>query len=188
MRKAGGVYYTPEYIVRYIVGKHVGKLIEGKKPEEIKEMRFADIACGSGSFLLGVYDVLLRYHTAYYKPHEEARSAGGPDAVEAADGKFRLSHRAKKRDFAQEHLRRGHGRAGGRSGAVFALSQIAGRRDDRDGASPSAEFRRNDAARYDAKIIYGNSLIDWDILDGGLFERSEERKLYPLGFAGNFPK
>ena len=60
VRKAGGVYYTPEYIVRYIVENTVGKLIEGKTPEQIAEMRFADIACGSGSFLLGVFDLLLR--------------------------------------------------------------------------------------------------------------------------------
>ena len=33
VRKAGGVYYTPEYIVRYIVANTVGKLIEGKTPD-----------------------------------------------------------------------------------------------------------------------------------------------------------
>jgi len=44
----------------------VGKLIEGKTPEQIAEMAFADIACGSGSFLIEVYDVLLEYHTKYY--------------------------------------------------------------------------------------------------------------------------
>ena len=43
VRKAGGVYYTPEYIVRYIVENTVGKLIEGKNPDEIKDMRFADL-------------------------------------------------------------------------------------------------------------------------------------------------
>ena len=48
VRKAGGVYYTPEYIVRYIVQNTVGKLIAGKPPAQIAEMRFADIACGSG--------------------------------------------------------------------------------------------------------------------------------------------
>ena len=63
VRKAGGVYYTPEYIVRYIVENTVGKLIAGKTPAQIAEMRFADIACGSGSFLLGVYDLLIRHHT-----------------------------------------------------------------------------------------------------------------------------
>ena len=63
VRKAGGVYYTPEYIVRYIVENTVDALIKGKTPAQIAEMRFADIACGSGSFLLGVYDLLIRYHT-----------------------------------------------------------------------------------------------------------------------------
>jgi adenine-specific DNA-methyltransferase len=66
VRKARGVYYTPEYIVRYIVDATVGKLIEKKTPSQIAEMRFADIACGSGSFLLGVFDLLLRYHTKFY--------------------------------------------------------------------------------------------------------------------------
>jgi len=69
VRKAGGVYYTPEYIVRYIVENTVGKLIAGKTPAQIAGMRFADIACGSGSFLLGVYDLLIRHHTAYYNQY-----------------------------------------------------------------------------------------------------------------------
>ena len=34
VRKAGGVYYTPRYIVEYIVGQTVGKLLAGRKPEE----------------------------------------------------------------------------------------------------------------------------------------------------------
>ncbi len=35
VRKAGGVYYTPQYIVEYIVKNTVGKLIDGKTPKEI---------------------------------------------------------------------------------------------------------------------------------------------------------
>src|SRR5205085_4126817 len=76
VRKAGGVYYTPEYIVRYIVENTVGNLIEGKTPAQIQEMRFADIACGSGSFLLGVYDTLLRYHATYYNRTKKNRDIG----------------------------------------------------------------------------------------------------------------
>jgi len=56
VRKAGGVYYTPMYIVDYIVKNTVGKIIDGLTPKQIAEKRFADIACGSGSFLIGVYD------------------------------------------------------------------------------------------------------------------------------------
>jgi adenine-specific DNA-methyltransferase len=73
VRKAGGVYYTPEYVVRYIAENTVGKLIEGKSPSQIAEMRFADISCGSGSFLLGIYDNLLRYHSKWY--NENPRKA-----------------------------------------------------------------------------------------------------------------
>ena len=32
VKKAGGVYYTPTYIVEYIVKNTVGKLLEGKNP------------------------------------------------------------------------------------------------------------------------------------------------------------
>jgi len=34
VRKAGGVYYTPVYIVNYIVNQAIGRLVEGKTPDE----------------------------------------------------------------------------------------------------------------------------------------------------------
>lgn len=66
VRKAGGVYYTPEYIVHYIVENTVGKKIAGLNPEEIKKIKIVDPACGSGSFLLGAYSSLLDYHAKWY--------------------------------------------------------------------------------------------------------------------------
>nr|QNO53354.1 hypothetical protein KFLEFLPM_00007 [Methanosarcinales archaeon ANME-1 ERB6] len=79
VKKAGGVYYTPQYIVDYIVKNTVGKLVEGngKTPEEIAEIKILDPACGSGSFLIGAYTYLLRYHLDWYttnnpKQHKEA--------------------------------------------------------------------------------------------------------------------
>jgi len=35
VKKAGGVYYTPTYIVDYIVKSTVGKLLEGKSPKQV---------------------------------------------------------------------------------------------------------------------------------------------------------
>ncbi|MEA2033472.1 MAG: TaqI-like C-terminal specificity domain-containing protein [Euryarchaeota archaeon] len=79
VKKAGGVYYTPQYIVDYIVKNTVGKLVEGngKTPEEIAKIKILDPACGSGSFLIGAYTYLLRYHLDWYlnnkpKQHKEA--------------------------------------------------------------------------------------------------------------------
>ncbi len=66
VRKAGGVYYTPQYIVEYIVKNTVGKLLEGKTPKEIEKIKIVDPACGSGSFLIGAYQYLLDWHLSYY--------------------------------------------------------------------------------------------------------------------------
>ncbi|MTV61618.1 N-6 DNA methylase, partial [Streptococcus pneumoniae] len=71
VRKAGGVFYTPTYIVDYIVQNTVGKLIENKIPKEISEFAFADISCGSGSFLIGMFDYLIQYHTRWYNAHPD---------------------------------------------------------------------------------------------------------------------
>ena len=69
VRKAGGVYYTPKYIVDYIVKNTVGKIVEGKSPKQIEKIRILDPACGSGSFLLGAYRYLIDYHLKYYREH-----------------------------------------------------------------------------------------------------------------------
>ena len=66
VRKAGGVYYTPKYIVDYIVENTVGKLTENKTPRQIEKLKICDPACGSGSFLIGAYQFLLDWHLKYY--------------------------------------------------------------------------------------------------------------------------
>ena len=77
VRKAGGVYYTPSYIVDYIVKNTVGKLLEGKTPNEASRLRILDPACGSGSFLIGAYQLLLKWHLDWYVNHDPAKWAGG---------------------------------------------------------------------------------------------------------------
>ena len=56
VRKAGGVYYTPRYIVDYIVEQTVGKLLDDQPPEKTLALRLLDPACGSGSFLIRVFE------------------------------------------------------------------------------------------------------------------------------------
>ncbi|MDO9538762.1 MAG: TaqI-like C-terminal specificity domain-containing protein [Methanocalculus sp.] len=69
VRKAGGVFYTPTYIVDYIVEKTVGELVSGKTPKEVSDIRILDPACGSGSFLIGAYQYLLDWHRDWYIEH-----------------------------------------------------------------------------------------------------------------------
>ena len=60
-RKEQGIYYTPSYIVDYIVKNTVGEFIKTHTPEEIKKVRILDPACGSGSFLIRAYKKLENY-------------------------------------------------------------------------------------------------------------------------------
>ncbi len=64
--KAGGVYYTPTYIVDYMVKSTLGRLLEGKTPKQIAKIRVLDPACGSGSFLIGAYQFLLNWYRDRY--------------------------------------------------------------------------------------------------------------------------
>ncbi len=66
VKKAGGVFYTPQYIVEYIVKHTVGELLKDKTPREWSKLRILDPACGSGSFLIGAYQFLLDRHRDWY--------------------------------------------------------------------------------------------------------------------------
>jgi adenine-specific DNA-methyltransferase len=66
IRKAGGIYYTPEYVVEYILENTIGKLIKDKTPKQIEEIKILDSACGSGTFLVRAYNYLLNYHLGWY--------------------------------------------------------------------------------------------------------------------------
>lgn len=169
VRKAGGVYYTPEYIVRYIVENSVGQLIEGKTPEEISQMHFADISCGSGSFLLGVFDLLLRYHRTYYnaskKRKAEGRRAG---CVELPDKTLQLSLK-QKRAILTNNI---YGvDIDAQAVEVAQLSLYLKLLEDETTASArlyQIELGDKLLPSLSKNIIGGNSLIDWDILSGKL--------------------
>ncbi len=98
VKKAGGVYYTPTYIVEYIVKQTVGKLVEGRSPKQVAKLRILDPACGSGSFLINAYQFLLDWHHGYYLAHNPAGFARGrnPVLVEMPGG-WKLTIAERKR-------------------------------------------------------------------------------------------
>jgi len=66
-KKAGGVYYTPRYIVEYIVDNTLGKKLEEcRTPSDVAKIKILDPACGSGSFLLVAFQKLLDWHKKWY--------------------------------------------------------------------------------------------------------------------------
>ena len=62
VRKEGGVYYTPSFIVNYMVEHSLGALLKNKTLDEAAKIKIVDPSCGAGVFLLGVYQYLLDWH------------------------------------------------------------------------------------------------------------------------------
>jgi type I restriction-modification system DNA methylase subunit len=74
-RKEQGIYYTPSYIVDYIVKNTVGEYIRTHTPEEIRNVKILDPSCGSGSFLIKAYKELENYWNNYYKTNKQIPKA-----------------------------------------------------------------------------------------------------------------
>ena len=96
VQKAGGVYYTPPYIVRYIVKQTIGKKVEGKTPEQVAKMHFVDPACGSGSFLVGAYQYLLDWHLNYYLENAAKSERAGKIYKDAITKEYKLAIEEKR--------------------------------------------------------------------------------------------
>lgn len=67
------VVSTPHEIVRYMTEISLDKLISDKSPDEIINMKFSDIACGSGVYLVEVYDQISNYFIDWYINHDISR-------------------------------------------------------------------------------------------------------------------
>jgi type I restriction-modification system DNA methylase subunit len=80
IRKQDGIFYTPKYITEHIVNSTIGKMCKDKKielgldsenidaekyieyQEFLQNLKILDPACGSGAFLNGAFDYLVREH------------------------------------------------------------------------------------------------------------------------------
>ncbi|MBI5332834.1 MAG: N-6 DNA methylase [Candidatus Aenigmarchaeota archaeon] len=55
-RKQGGIYYTPEFLVDFLVSSTLGELLKKcKTPADVLKIRVLDPACGSGTFLVRAF-------------------------------------------------------------------------------------------------------------------------------------
>lgn len=95
VKKANGVVYTPDHIVREIVRHALGGALSRKTPETLGPLAVLDPACGSGTFLIEAFQVLHDWHLDHYaKGPRKFLKAGKLDA--AGEG-ARLSLKEKKR-------------------------------------------------------------------------------------------
>ena len=104
VRKAGGIYYTPTYIVSYMVRQTVDRLLNGEEHRaapitlrKASSLRILDPACGSGTFLIEAYQRLLDWHLTQYRKNPEHYSRGAqPKLFKTKNGEWRLTTTERK--------------------------------------------------------------------------------------------
>ncbi len=185
VRKAGGVYYTPQYVVEYIVKNTVGKIIEGKTPKQISDVKIVDPACGSGSFLIGAYQFLLDYHKNYYT--DNGTKTGKKDSPTTPQGN--LTSAEKKRIL----LNNIYGvDIDTNAVEVTKLSLLLKCMEGETETSLSQQYQlwhERILPSLDNNIKSGNSLVDEDYYDGIIdFEPAVEKKIKPFNWKKAFPE
>lgn len=186
VRKAGGVFYTPSYIVDYIVKNTVGRLLENKTPTQVSKLRVVDPACGSGSFLIGAYQYLLDWHEKYYLENDPTSYTKGknPALVAADGGGWRLTNAERKRilvnniygvDIDPQAVE------------VTKLSLLLKLLETTSGQL-SFGFERI-LPDLGHNIRCGNSLIGWDYFQNQIFpDENELRRINPFDWQHAFPE
>jgi hypothetical protein len=184
VRKAGGVYYTPQYIVEYIVDQTVGKLVEDKTPKEVSKLRIVDPACGSGSFLIGAYQFLLNWHKDFYSNNGKLPKKGSPLTPEGnlttAEKKRILLNNIYGVDIDLNAVE------------VTKLSLLLKCMEGETNASIQHQlklFNERVLPTLDNNIKCGNSLVDTDFYDGQFdFDPGAEKKVKPFNWQQAFPE
>ncbi|MFA5974496.1 MAG: N-6 DNA methylase [Lentimicrobiaceae bacterium] len=185
VRKAGGVYYTPQYVVDYIVKNTVGKLIDGKTPKQIAGIKIVDPACGSGSFLIGAYQYLIDFHKNYYT--DNGTKTGKKDSPVTVEGN--LTSAEKKRIL----LNNIYGvDIDVNAVEVTKLSLLLKCLEGETETSLTQQYQlwhERILPTLDENIKSGNSLVDMDYHDGMIdFDPAVEKRVKPFSWLRAFPE
>lgn len=191
VRKAGGVYYTPTDIVDYIVEHTVGNLVDGYKPGPrggVSSLRVLDPACGSGSFLLGAYEYLLRWHLAEYeKDLDKYRRY----VTESRTGQLRLTTEERKRILLANIYGVDIDPQAVEVTKLSLLLKVLEGESEESITRQLTMFHERVLPDLSKNIRCGNSLIAPDYYDGrqtGLLDEEELYRINAFDWAREFPE
>jgi adenine-specific DNA-methyltransferase len=185
VRKAGGVFYTPDYIVAYMVEHSLGQQTKGKKPEDILKLRIIDTACGSGSFLIGVFAHLTHELAIYWR--KQSKHPKG--VVEVRDGEAHLTLQYKRQillnciygvDIDPQAV----------EVAQLSLYLKLLEEETTDSANQQKQLEIGVALlpSLSRNIVMGNSLVTLEDEGGDLFSVEKLHELKSLDFKAAFPQ
>jgi hypothetical protein len=187
VKKAGGVYYTPGYIVDYIVANTLGPLLSGATPKGVSRLRILDPACGSGSFLIGAYGHLLDWHRDWYErdgPEQHKKKV-----FQGPGGGWRLTTGEKKRILLNNIFGVD---VDDQAVEVTKLSLLLKVLEGESGGTIDTQlrlFQQRALPDLGLNIKSGNTLIGPEYLKANLFPDEDEiRRVNPFDWEKEFPK
>jgi hypothetical protein len=192
-RKEAGIYYTPTYVVDYIVQKVLAPHFEGKTPKEVEGVRVLDPACGSGSFLIQAYQWLLDWYLERYIEAGVPTLARKKDPVvrPVGEGIWRLTTAERKR-ILLTHI---YGvDLDAQAVEVTKLSLLLKVLEKETFETVSAQLHLlHERALPDLgnNIKHGNSIISGDVyrdLELDLLKQTEQSRLDPFDWNREFPE
>jgi adenine-specific DNA-methyltransferase len=192
VRKAGGVYYTPQYIVNYIVENTVGEKLKDIDLYTHPKLTILDPACGSGSFLVGAYSFLLdKYFEAYTDKKRIEKCLKNGLLYQISENSYRLSITVKQ-SILLNHIFGVD--IDYQAVEVTKLSLLLKLMEDENTESADRLFKYSDVKLLpdlSDNIKCGNSLISSDFYEDKeleLFGKEEIRKTNTFDWEKQFPK
>jgi len=179
------VYYTPSYIVDYIVKETVGKLVEGKKPGPrggVSKLKILDPACGSGSFLLGAYQYLLDWHLEQYIKDKPVKWSKGnnPRIYQKSAEDWRLTTDERKRILLNNIYGVDKDDQAVEVTKLSLLLKVLEGEDKETVRRQYVLFRQRALPDLGNNIKCGNSLIDPEIYDQKKLNFLDDEKIYQI--------
>ncbi|MBQ2831805.1 Eco57I restriction-modification methylase domain-containing protein [Methanobrevibacter sp.] len=184
VRKAGGVFYTPQHIVKDIVENTVGKVIKNKSLKQIENIKIIDIACGSGSFILGAYKFLLDH---YLNEYLNMKRPPANTIYQGKDGQWRLTISEKKRilknniygvdiDFLAVEVSK-----------LTLLLQVLEDQNKDVVEQQQKLFHERVLPDLSENVKNGNTIIETDYITSNM-DIGELNRIKPFNYADEFPK
>lgn len=163
------VVTTPTEIVKYMTAKALRDLCTGKTPDEILQLKIADIACGSGIFLEEAYNFLIQYCVEWYQtnqPEHLIEISGGRKKLLLEDKKNILLSCIYGIDIDI------HAVEVAKFSLLIKLIE--------DETTPSVESSNPILPNLDSNIAYGNSLINSQETSNITFTTDELIEIVPF--------
>lgn len=93
-----GAVNTPKNVTDIIVEKTLEPLFVGKTVDDVKNLKIADICCGSGNFLLSAFEYVVNFYINYLLEHDKENAVRRGDIYTLPGStQFYLSYEIRRR-------------------------------------------------------------------------------------------